>query len=116
MNIGIIIYNRRKELKLTLEQIGDYVGVGKSTVKKWESGYIANIKRDKIAKLAEILQLNPLTLIDGNIDDSKKENSPAKIDEGVLDEYLIRRLCSLSPEELAQVDAFVQGLLANRKA
>lgn len=65
MDIGSIIYNRRKELKLTLEEVGNYVGVGKSTVKKWESGFIANIKRDKIAKLAEILQLNPVTFILG---------------------------------------------------
>ena len=63
MNIGQIIYNRRKELGLTMEQIGEFVGVGKSTVKKWESGAIANLKRDKIAKLSEILQLNPVVFI-----------------------------------------------------
>ena len=36
MNIGEIIRTRRQELGLTLENIGDYVGVGKSTVRKWE--------------------------------------------------------------------------------
>lgn len=74
MDIGKIIYERRKELKLTLEEIGNYVGVGKSTVKKWESGYIANIKRDKIAKLAEILQLNPVTFINGVVDINQYSN------------------------------------------
>ena len=69
MNIGEIIYNRRKELNLTLEQVGDVVGVSKSTVKKWETGYIANIKRDKIAKLAEVLEISPVTLISGEIGD-----------------------------------------------
>ena len=34
MNIGEIIRTRRQELGLTLENIGDYVGVGKSTVRK----------------------------------------------------------------------------------
>lgn len=57
------IEKRRKELNLTLEQIGNYVGVSKSTVKKWESGYIDNMKRDKIALLAEILQISPLAII-----------------------------------------------------
>lgn len=33
MNIGEIIRTRRQELGLTLENIGDYVGVGKSTVR-----------------------------------------------------------------------------------
>lgn len=32
------IKSRRKELNLTLEQVGDLVGVGKSTVRKWETG------------------------------------------------------------------------------
>ena len=45
---------RRKELNLTLEDVGNYVGVGKSTVRKWENGDIANMKRDKIASLAKI--------------------------------------------------------------
>ncbi|MFI3175415.1 MAG: helix-turn-helix domain-containing protein [Bacillota bacterium] len=65
MNIGTIIASRRSELNLTLEAIGNYVGVSKGTVKKWENGYIENMKRDKIALLSEILQLSPLTFITG---------------------------------------------------
>ena len=67
LNIGTIIYNRRKELGLTMEQVGNYVGVSKGTVKKWENGAIANVKRDKIAKLSQILKLNPITFITGEI-------------------------------------------------
>lgn len=65
MDIGRLIEDRRKELGLTLEQVGDAVGVGKSTVKKWESGYIANMRRDKIARLAAVLELDPGELIAG---------------------------------------------------
>ena len=64
MSIGEIISNRRKELGLTLEEIGSFVGVGKSTVQKWESGFISNMKRDKIALLAKVLQISPAELID----------------------------------------------------
>ena len=53
----------RKNLGLTLEEVGDYVGVGKSTVRKWESGIIANMRRDKIAKLAEVLHTTPAYLM-----------------------------------------------------
>ena len=49
----------RKSLGLTLEQVGNVVGVGKSTVRKWETGEIANLRRDKIAKLAEALRTTP---------------------------------------------------------
>jgi len=40
MNIGELIESRRSELGITLEEIGSFVGVSKSTVKKWESGFI----------------------------------------------------------------------------
>lgn len=63
MTIGQIIYNRRKQLGLTLEEVGKAVGVSKSTVKKWEDGYISNMKRDKISLLAKVLDINPVTLV-----------------------------------------------------
>lgn len=56
-----------KELRLrkgmTLEQVADIVGVGKSTVRKWETGMIANMKRDKIALLAKALGTTPAYLM-----------------------------------------------------
>ena len=63
MNIGAMIYSRRKELGLTLEDVGNYVGVSKSTVKKWETGYIKNMRRDKIALLSELLHLDPINFV-----------------------------------------------------
>lgn len=70
MTIGEKISTRRKELGLTLEDIGNFVGVGKSTVKKWESGYIANMRRDKIAALSKVLQMNPAEFINSNSEDN----------------------------------------------
>lgn len=64
MNFGSMIKERRRELGLTLEQVGDRCGVGKSTVRKWESGMIRNVRRDKIALLASVLQIDPVDLID----------------------------------------------------
>ena len=37
---------------MTLEEVGNIVGVGKSTVRKWETGDIANMKIDKVTLLA----------------------------------------------------------------
>lgn len=58
------IKQRRKELGLTLEEVGKLVGVSKSTVKKWESGYIKNMRSDKIKLLAHALRVSPLDIID----------------------------------------------------
>lgn len=46
--------------------------------------------------------------------ETDEKNPPVPEDEGILDEELISRLVSLTPEEMQKVDAFVQGLLANR--
>lgn len=48
---------------LTLEQVAQEVGVGKSTVRKWETGLIANMRRDKIASLAKALHTTPAYLM-----------------------------------------------------
>ena len=63
LEIGKLLKKRRQELNLTLEDVGNVVGVGKSTVKKWEDGYIANMKRDKIASIAKVLQLSPAVIM-----------------------------------------------------
>lgn len=73
-----LIKARRKELDITLEEIGNYVGVSKTTVQRWESGNISNMRRDRIKKLSEILQIDAAILL-GEAD-SINENSPfAKI-------------------------------------
>lgn len=63
MNIKDYLYTRRKELNLTLEEVATHVGVSKSTVKKWETGFIKNMRRDKMALLAEVLQVPPTALL-----------------------------------------------------
>ena len=54
---------RRKELGLTLDEVAAFVGVNKGTVSRWESGEIDNMRRDKIAKLAEVLKVSPLFIM-----------------------------------------------------
>lgn len=60
---GDHLKRRRLELNMTLEEVGNIVGVGKSTVRKWETGDIENMKRDKIALLAKALKTSPLYIM-----------------------------------------------------
>ncbi|NLW69951.1 MAG: helix-turn-helix transcriptional regulator [Eubacteriaceae bacterium] len=61
------IANKIKQLRasrgLTLEQIANIVGVGKSTVRKWETSDIKNMRCDKIDKLAYALGVSPTYLM-----------------------------------------------------
>ena len=67
-SIGRKMYNRRKALGLTLEEVGQAVGVGKSTVRRWENGMIRNMGRDKIAALARVLHMDPVEFVPGDDD------------------------------------------------
>ena len=64
----------RLERGMTLEQVAKIVGVGKSTVRKWETGMIANMGRDKIALLAVALGTTPAYLM--GWEEPKETNSP----------------------------------------
>lgn len=57
---------------MTLEQVGQLVGVGKSTVRKWENGMIENMGRDKIVALSKALNISPLDIL-GLTDDESVE-------------------------------------------
>lgn len=63
MTMSEKIKKLRLENNMTLEEVGNAVGVGKSTVRKWETGQIANMRRDKIAKLAVALNVSPAYLM-----------------------------------------------------
>ena len=63
MDFGQKIKQIRISRGMSLEQVGDIVGVGKSTVRKWETGDIANMRRDKIALLADALGVEPSYLM-----------------------------------------------------
>lgn len=69
-----ILKESRKRLNLTMLQVANYVGVSEGTISRWESGNIANMKRDKIAKLSEILQIRPSVIM--GIYDSSVDNQP----------------------------------------
>lgn len=73
MNLGERLKNRRMELGLTLEQVGEIAKVSKSTVMKWETGFIENMRRNKIILLAEALQVSPLWII--GLEDESYTNS-----------------------------------------
>lgn len=87
----------RQQRGLTLEQVATIVGVGKSTVRKWETGMIANMKRDKIASLAMALGTTPAYLM-GWEETAEEKEIPGEI---VLteDEKMLLNLFRRVPEQ-----------------
>jgi hypothetical protein len=107
---------QRESLKLTLEDVGNYVGVGKSTVRKWENGMINNMGRDKIQKYAKILQISPLALI-GEVETSIPDWAN-KQDELDIEKALKLNTTTISydgiqltEDEKEKVDAIIRSVL-----
>jgi HTH-type transcriptional regulator, cell division transcriptional repressor len=103
MEMGDKIYTLRKQLGLTLEDVGNIVGVGKSTVRRWENGDIANMRRDKIAKLANALQTTPAYLMGWT-----NEEEPAN--NGELNNEVDNIFTNLTAEKQKQALDFLRFL------
>ena len=115
MNAGAKIKELRLEKGLTLEQLGDLVGVGKSTVRKWECGMIENMRRDKLEKLADALNVSPLTFLDYidvhvNGDTLELASAPVKDDGNYKRLYAVYNMLSDEGKNkvLERVDELLQ--------
>ena len=71
---GMALGRRRRDLGLTLRDVADVVGVSVGTVSRWESGKIVNMRRDRIAALARILQVST-SFIMGDTSETRGEQS-----------------------------------------
>lgn len=102
MAIGEIMKDRREELGLTLEQVGEYIGVGKATVQRYESGEIKNLKQETIEKLSQVLKVTPSYLMGW---EEKKPN------------LLVERFGNedFSEQELKELEDFIKYLKSKRK-
>ena len=63
MDMGTRIKEQRIAKGLTMEQLANQLGVGKSAVNKWEKGYVQNIKRSTIEKMAKIFGCDAVWLM-----------------------------------------------------
>ncbi len=86
MELKTIIANKRNELGLTLEDVAKICNVSISTVKRWESGEIVDIKRDKVVKLAQALHTTPAYIMGWEDEDKTKDEIDREAQE-MLDAY-----------------------------
>lgn len=121
-NMGDRIKRLRSENNMTLEELGNKVGVGKSTVRKWENGIIANMRRDKIAKLAVALGVTPAYLMGWeSTADVPMERAPYKA-ESIQSSSIsaqckeIIEVCNqLSPHNQRKVLTYSKNLLSTQQ-
>lgn len=74
MERNLKLKRRRLELGLTMLDVAKLVGVSEATISRWESGDIANMRRDKIVKLAMALKVQPGFIMDDDIISDNKSS------------------------------------------
>lgn len=104
MTTGERIKNRRLALGLTLEKVGNAVGVHKSTVKRWEDGDTQGIGMDKLIAICNVLLVRPEYLIGLSDDPGELAKNAMQI-----------AASDLTPEETNEVINFIGYIKTRRK-
>lgn len=117
-----LIKLKREELNLTLEELGNLVGVGKSTVRKWETGQIENMRRDNIVALSKSLNISPSVLMgwdDIPIDNDNTTNKLSNEEQYLLDSFnklndLGKNEAVKRVDELTLIDTYTKNETENK--
>lgn len=75
--MGNYLFDRRRALGLTQKDVADMVGVAEATVSRWESGAIANMRRDRINLYAKALKTTPTFIMTGMDLDASEPTIPS---------------------------------------
>ena len=62
----LLTYYRHRD-SLSLESVGDFVGVSKSTVKRWESGESSNVPQARLDRLSELFGIDVPACLQGHV-------------------------------------------------
>ena len=98
MTNKINLKQRRIELGLTMKEVANAVGVSESTVSRWEAGNIANMKRNRLVSLANILQIPINELIQNDLPEFTAK------DERDIKKKLDEAIASLNDKEALMFD------------
>ena len=93
MRIGDLIKKKRKEAGLTQDELAKRLDVTKSTLSKWESSRIHNMRRDNIVSLSNALCISPIDLLNAAEQKNEKKAVIDIDDEPVLGPMVNRDLC-----------------------
>ena len=80
MNVGEKIKLRRKELKISADDLADYVGVSRSTIFRYEKGDIEKVGPEVLKKIADRLRISPAELMGWNDETSVEPKTYTDLD------------------------------------
>lgn len=100
----------RIQSKRTLDQIGNLVGVHKTTVMRWEKGETERIGLPTIQKLAHFYGVNPAWLMGADVNMNEEPEIISPDPDDILTKYY-----SLDTEDRSEIRGIIKYMLRNEK-
>ena len=113
MTLGEKIRKRRMELNMTMDDLGQAVGVQRSAINKYEKGIITDLKRSTIQALARALDVSPVYLLDDDPADDDQARLEALHQDPRLG-LLFDRTRKMKPEDVEFMLQFADRILKER--
>lgn len=126
---------RRKELRLTLKDVADFVGVSEGTVSRWETGNISSMRQNHIALLAKVLHTSTAWILGLDLSDAlsklfddliKVSDTTDTITQSLHSEFdnlkknihkvneIVHVLKTISPDDYDEILNFLKFLLSKK--
>ena len=90
MKLGELLVAQRERLGLSQQEVADRLGTNKSTISRYESGNIDNMRRDRIYKLSDILHLSTKVIMHWD-DDFYMDNWEPDVYELIINEPIDKK-------------------------
>lgn len=118
MTIGERIKQRRKQLKMSADELGSRLGVNRSTVFRYESGFIEKLPIDILDPIAKALDTTPQYLMGWANDDTgilkNRNNTLSEITLKLKDDRdllsMVEALAKLDPDKRNAVKSVILAL------
>ncbi|MGL5714680.1 MAG: helix-turn-helix domain-containing protein [Paraclostridium sp.] len=72
VDVGLKIFNARKELKMSRSELGKKINLHESTIKRYEDGHIKSLDIEKLKEFANALDISPEYLM--GLENTKTES------------------------------------------
>ncbi len=110
MNIGQRIKEKRKELKISADELADRLGKDRSTIYRYEKGDIENLPLDVLEPIASALSTTPQYLMGWDLIEDKTKQ-PTKSELSDIQKELFDVVCNMSDSEAAVLLASLKSAL-----
>ena len=104
VNVGLRIKRRRKELKMSAEELGERLGKDRSTIYRYEKGEIENLPIELLKPIADALDTTPEQLMGWEVIDpiskvAERAISDAKITKNKELLHMIQKFMALPDDK-----------------